>query len=397
MSARSATSLPKYRHYKPKNLAVVRLDGRDHYLGKYNSEESREKYRRLVAEWFATAGHSARPNPSESETVGGSTVNQLILAYARFVDGYYVKDGRPTVEPGNTRLVLRIVRRLYGSTPANTFGPLALKAVRDEMVRAGNCRSEINRRVGRIVRMFKWGVSEELVPPGIYEALRTVAGLRKGRSQVREKPPIGPVVEADVEAVRDQVSRQVWAMIELQRLTGMRPGEVVIMRPGDLDKDSDIWIYTPSRHKTEHHGKAREVFIGPKCQEILRPWLESGSGPYLFSPTEAMKERRELLRARRKSRVQPSQQDRSGKKPRKTPGIRYTVGSYRKAIQSACLKAGVARWHPHQLRHSAATEIRKRFGIEASRVILGHEDLRATQIYAEEDRNRGVEIMRQIG
>lgn len=73
------------------------------------------------------------------------------------------------------------------------------------------------------------------------------------------------------------------------------------------------------------------------------------------------------------------------------------MASYRRAIQTACLKVGVARWHPHQLRHSAATEIRKRFGIEASRVILGHEDLRATQIYAEEDRNRGVEIMRQIG
>jgi integrase len=54
-------------------------------------------------------------------------------------------------------------------------------------------------------------------------------------------------------------------------------------------------------------------------------------------------------------------------------------------------------WHPHQLRHSAVTEIRKRFGIEASRVILGHEELRVTQIYADEDRNRDVESMRQIG
>jgi len=26
--------VPKYRHYKPKNLAVVRIEGRDHYLGK---------------------------------------------------------------------------------------------------------------------------------------------------------------------------------------------------------------------------------------------------------------------------------------------------------------------------------------------------------------------------
>ena len=27
----------KYRHYNPKNLAVVRLDGKDYYLDKYGS------------------------------------------------------------------------------------------------------------------------------------------------------------------------------------------------------------------------------------------------------------------------------------------------------------------------------------------------------------------------
>lgn len=214
---------------------------------------------------------------------------------------------------------------------------------------------------------------------------------------MKEKHPVGPVPDADVGAVRPHVSRQVWAMIELQRLTGMRPGEAVLMRTGDLDTSGDVWIYVPSRHKTEHHGKTREIFIGPKGQEILRPWLRTDRVAYLFSPAEAMHELRAAMRARRKSRIQPSQRDRSKGRPRKAPGVRYTVASYRKAIQAACRKAGVARWHPHQLRHTAATEIRKRFGLEASRVVLGHEDVRATQIYAEEDRDRGVEVMRQIG
>jgi integrase len=387
---------PTYRHYKPKDLAMVVIDGHAHYLGKYDSPESRERYHRLIAEFHG--GRLEKPrDPTASGTEVGLTVNELILAYIRFVDGYYVKDGRPTVEPGNIRLVLRIVRRLYGSTLANAFVPLALKAVRDEMVRADNCRSEINRRVGRVVRMFKWGVSEELVPPGVFEALRTVSGLRKGRSQAREKPPIGPVDEAEVEAVRPLVSRQIWAMIELQRLTGMRPGEVVIMRTGDLDMVGDVWLYTPSRHKTEHHGKSREVFIGPRGQEVLRPWLKADPEAHLFSPAEAMEEHRAGRRARRRTRVQPSQSDRSRTRPKKAPGARYTVDSYRKAIQAACRKAGVTGWHPHQLRHSAATGIRKRFGLEASRVVLGHEDVRATQIYAEEDRDKGVEVMRLIG
>jgi len=397
MPDRSIPRLPKYRHYKPKNLAVVRIDGKDHYLGRYGSPESQETYRRLVAEWLAKGRPDRAVPDQQSGTDSGLTVNALILAYVRFADAYYVKEGRPTVEPTNIRLVLRLVRRLYGGTPADSFGPLALKAVRDEMIRGGNCRSEINRRIGRIVRMFKWGVSEELIPPSAYEALRTVSGLRKGRSAAREKPPVRPVSEEMVSAVKPYVSRQVWAMIELQRLTGMRPGEVVIMRTSDLEMSGDVWAYTPQRHKTEHHGKTREVLIGPRGRVILQPWLKSDLDAYLFSPAEAMNEQRAERRLRRKTRVQPSQCNRRKSRPKRTPGTHYTVASYRKAIQVACQKAGIPNWHPHQLRHTAATEIRKRFGIEATRIILGHEDLRTAQIYADEDRSRGVEIMRSIG
>jgi integrase len=403
MSTHSPSRLPKFRHYRPKDLAVVRIDGRDHYLGRYGSPESRERYDRLLAEWLA-AGRTSAPARRTPAAAGATpaapeaalTVNALILAYVKFADGYYVKDGRPTVEPGNVRLVLRLVRRLYGTASASSFGPLALKAVREELVRAGNCRTEINRRVARVVRMFKWGVSEELVPPAVHEALRAVPGLRKGRSAARERPAVGPVPATDVDAIHPHVSRQVWAMVELRRLTGMRPGEVVLMREADLDREGDVWAYRPARHKGEHHGKERVVYVGPRARHVLAPWL-GGPGPYLFSPKEATRERRARMRERRRTRVQPSQACRAEARPRKAPGDRYTVASYRKAIRAACRKAGVPRWHPHQLRHARATEVRKLFGIEASRVVLGHQDVRATQVYAQEDRGKGVEVMRRIG
>ena len=44
---------PKYRHHKARNLAVVRIDGKDYYLGRFGSEESRAKYHRLMADWRA--------------------------------------------------------------------------------------------------------------------------------------------------------------------------------------------------------------------------------------------------------------------------------------------------------------------------------------------------------
>ena len=42
---------PSYRLHKPTGQAVVTLDGRDLYLGRHGSPESRTEYDRLVTEW----------------------------------------------------------------------------------------------------------------------------------------------------------------------------------------------------------------------------------------------------------------------------------------------------------------------------------------------------------
>ncbi len=52
---------------------------------------------------------------------------------------------------------------------------------------------------------------------------------------------------------------------------------------------------------------------------------------------------------------------------------------------------------PEPLRHNAATFLRKEFGIEAARVILGHTSAAVTEIYAEMDRQRAAEIMSIVG
>src|SRR5262249_17769482 len=155
----------------------------------------------------------------------------------------------------------RPLRKLYGHTLASDFGPLALKAVRSAMLEAGLCRNEINKRVGKIVRVFKWGTENELVTASVYHGLKAVSGLRKGRSEARESEPVKPVPEAFVQAVRPHVARQVWAMIQLQLFTGMRPGEVCQMRTCDVNTAGKVWTYIPQSHKTEHHGKGREIYL----------------------------------------------------------------------------------------------------------------------------------------
>ncbi len=285
MSARSPRT-PKYRLHKPSGLAVVTLNGRDTYLGPFGSEESQAEYRRLVAEWL-TSHRQIGSAPRGSIDL---TVNELMLAYLRHVDGYYRKNGQPTTEPANIKLALRPLQRIYGHTVADEFGPLALKTVRQAMIEADLCRNEVNKRIRHIVRMYKWAVENELVPATVHYGLKAVSGLKKGRSEAREAEPVKPVPETFVNAIEPYVARQVWAMVLLQGLTGMRPGEVTMMRACDIEMSGPVWIYTPESHKTEHHGKERLIYLGPRAQAVLKPWLRGQSTAYLFSPREALEE-----------------------------------------------------------------------------------------------------------
>jgi hypothetical protein len=109
------------------------------------------------------------------------TVNEVIVAFLRHAENHYRRtDGTSTNELNEYRYSLQPVRSLYGITSAAEFGPLALKAVRELMIRADWSRKVINQRIGRIKRKFKWAVSEELIPPAVFHGLATIPGLQRG-------------------------------------------------------------------------------------------------------------------------------------------------------------------------------------------------------------------------
>ncbi len=152
----------------------------------------------------------------------------LVAYWDRRVTSYYVKDGRPTSEQDNIRQALRFVRRTYGQdTRAADFGPQALKLVRNAMIQAGRCRTLINKDVNRVRGLFRWATEEERYGGDAYQALRAVQGLSKGRGEARERPPVGMVSVAVVKATLPHLTGPLAALLELQLLTGMRPGEVV--------------------------------------------------------------------------------------------------------------------------------------------------------------------------
>jgi hypothetical protein len=154
---------PRYRFHEPSGQAIVTIDGRDYYLGTYKTAASREAYRRKIGEWAQHGG--MLPAPKQT-----STVAELVVAYIEYADGYYRKDGEPTNEVRMIKAAIKIVRELYGRTPAADFGPLALQAVREGMIGKDWCRNQINKQIDRVKRMFKWATRQQIIPGGVYEA-----------------------------------------------------------------------------------------------------------------------------------------------------------------------------------------------------------------------------------
>lgn len=389
--------LPSYRLHKVSGHAIVTLNGRDHYLGAHGSPESMEAYKRLISEWTAqgpvASAARAVNQPSASAAAGAGSdlrICELLAAYFEYANRYYVKDGQPTGETANMKDATRPLQSLYGMTPVAKFGPTAFKAVREQMIASKLSRTVINIRMNRVRRVFKWGVENELVAPGTLHALQAVASLRSGRTEARETGPVRPVPAASVTAILEHVTPQVRAMIELQQLTGMRPNEVTSMRPIDIDRSNATWTFRPARHKTEHHGIERVIYLGPKAQAIVMPYLNRPADSFLFSPKDAVQHTRARLSRngnRKKRRINPQ----------RVAGSRYTRRSYYRAIARACEKAGIEVWGPNRLRHSAATALRKKYGIEAARVVLGHTSSATTEIYAELDRSKAADIMAEVG
>jgi integrase len=382
------------------------------------------------------------------------SVNEVLLAFMQWAAIHYrMPDGEPTTEIGELKWSIRPVRALYGETPAAEFGPRALAAVRQHMIALNWCRSLINRRIDRVKRVFKWAASEELVPVTAYQALRTLAGLRKGRTEARESEPVKPVDPAHVTTTLPFLTPHLQCMVELQRLTGMRPGEVCQLRLCEVERTGDVWVYRPAQHKTAHHGKTRAIHLGPRAQAAIVAFLlRDGmppdgfahvrlNDPYqrdarlvmadayqeagrerdaellrdtervvvtvsgcmvdptrtLFSPFRAREERFRTYRQKRKSKVQPSQLSRRKAKPQRVPAADYTPHTYAHAVRVAAGKAKVPHWHPNQLRHLFATEVRKEHGLEAAQVLLGHSRADVTQVYAERNEQLAATVAAKIG
>jgi hypothetical protein len=159
---RLVNKLPKYSLHKPSGQAKVRYNGKDTYLGRYGSPESKETYAEFVGA-IPKRGDSAKPR----QLVPGIVliVGECVELFHEHTQVYYTRDDAPTGEHTTIRYALRPLTRRFRELPVTEFGPKKLKIVREDMIGLGWSRSTINKAVNRIKLCFAWPHPRSLSRP----------------------------------------------------------------------------------------------------------------------------------------------------------------------------------------------------------------------------------------
>ena len=307
------------------------------------------------------------------ETTGATVAELCALWDAHCREYYRGPDGLPTSTATNAVLDVRMFRELYGSAALAELTHADMLQLRDALVRSGVSRATVNVRLWRVKYMLAWALDEAIIPAAVKAELTQVRGVKRGRTIAPERQPVRPVDDATIAATVEHMMPNTADMVRVHRLTGMRPCELCALRWSLIDTSRTPWVYRVPAEVNKNDwrgelGQPRVVCIGPKARAILERHKVGDDVP--FSPVRAFGE---YLEARRAARVTPFY----GKAKNAPPvprvlGDRWTTDAYTKTIRSACGKAKITPWGANRLRHTFGTEVRRAFGLEAARAVLGH-------------------------
>ncbi|SJN37733.1 Mobile element protein [Luteococcus japonicus LSP_Lj1] len=139
-------------------------------------------------------------------------------------------------------------------------------------------------------------------------------------------------------------------MIQILARTGMRRGELLGLRINAVVQiGTGYWLRTPvGKLHTD-----RYIPLDPALKTLIDTWIA-------HRPSWQASD---LLLLERGRPIPPTRVD--------------------KAVQKAATAAGIGHVHPHQLRHTLATQaINRGMSLEAIAALLGHADLSMTMVYA---------------
>lgn len=387
-------SLPKYSsHISGQACAwFFTADGerKPIYFGKHGTSESWTRYHALCQQYKENRFTLPEDEPIiEHQQEMSLLVRHVTAAYMEHANKQYAE--RPK-EVNRIKNLCKDLNKNFGDTCSVDFGPLKLEQLRNCFIEKGWTRKYVNRMIREVLRAFKYATSRELIPVEIHTRLQMLEPLKQGFCQAPEGKKTQPVDLQSVRETANRLSPTLKAMIELQAATGMRPAEVCNLKPSEIEQRADgVWVYRPTLHKNSRRNQKREVPILGDVRITLGKFLNRDPDSFCFSPRESMAWFRQQQRKNRKTKVQPSQQNRRKTIKKREPGLRYKSTAYYRAIQNAAKKAKVDPWYPYQLRHTAATVVRETLGIEAAAALLGHARTDMTEVYAQVKLSKSIE------
>ena len=343
---------------------VVLSDGSRKFLnlGPYGSEESLKKYRELC----------------ETKRIAESSKKKGDGAYTSELFGAFLKWAEDKIDGRDFNRIRQTCRLAFEFAPDGTvdgFTALHFRAFieylqklgRDPKVRSGKSvwsRPYINKMISDIKRVFRWGVSWDLVTVEQRERVLSVPALRQRDTDAPERPMRCGVPDDVILATLPYMEPTIRDMVRVQRGAAMRSKEVCTLKVGDLDKSAACWCVRSGEfangmsNKTERFGTRRFIAFSVAETEILRRHcLGKEDNAFVFAS------------------------DRS-----RTGSTGYTVSSYGHSIKAAILKAlaageRVTYWTSYQLRHAGVTAISMSLGHETAQYAAGHTNPKTTEIY----------------
>lgn len=405
--ARTASKTPTLRYHKQTKRYYIFGGGKRVYLGGHKGTAAK---RRL--EIIACMIEGTPPTVAFASASGGTTLARALTEFRKWAPTHYT-DNRAIAR---FDAVIAAAIAAHGETPADQFDGQGVEDVRTVLTsrKPELSRGYINCLIRALKTAFAWMKRRKIVCANTLAEVRQVKALMAGDGG-RETTPIPPVEDWVVEATRRECSCTIRAMIDLQRLTGMRPGELCRMRRCDVSTSMaevlpipgqrrtikaveaegvPIWRYVPSKHKNLHRGKMRIVPIGPDAQKVLLPFLERAPEDYIFRPSD------DLSPARHKALC---------------AGPCYNVRAYHNAIVRAVGRANrlrkeaaekglvplfvrVPSWSPNQLRHAALEDTADRIDAEHAAAIGGHSaSMRALDSYVQATIRKAASAAAKVG
>jgi integrase len=312
----------------------------------------------------------------------GATIADLSLAFldAKRKHSHYY----------DYRTVCRFLKP-YSKMGTSEFDAYCLLQVQQEFDHYGYARKQVNNMVGFVRQMFRWGEARRLVPVGQYAHLKTLEPLREGRENDER---FWEVEDEVIERTLLLLPPVYQAIIRILWWTGARPKEILRMRVGDIERQvvendgikAEIWSLSPKKHKTAKKNKRRAVAFGSREQAVLAPYLaDKTADDFVFRPEDVIAERKQSARAKRKTKVQPSQIERERNRkenPKRKCNPYFNTNVVGNALRDAIAGANktlpererIPEWTLYCLRGKYVSEYVEKYGEEAAALMVGHTD-----------------------